>query len=770
VFKHFNCLFLEEFPSPNKSDFKGSGYRRLKNSEQDDSQRRIQLLTGSNMKTNPLLLILLALLPSCPISASESRVASVPIRQPAVRSVFPLGGQVGQTVAVELAGDFLDPKGSLRCECDDVTGTIQGGNVLSLSAKMQVAAKAQPGLKVFYLETTRGTSNAFLFRVTGWPSQVEQEPNNRIEEAQELPVPSVVEGRVARLTDTDFFRFQAKAGETLSFNVMTARSKAAGHVTISLLNTNGRRLAHNHSKFGTDPYLTFHFEEGGTYVLAVTARRFADFFTVVSDDSTINWQYQLAVGRSPMLWSLFPLGGKRGSTVEAVLRADFLDPQAVPVFAGSGVSAKLSAASDPCACKFNLSIQIAPDAEPGVRYLSFADPSGNLTPLAFAVSDTDEILEVEPNNSLKETQKVKLPVIINGKTQSAGDRDNFQISVDQDDSLTFAVDARGLGSSMTDPNLALVRVTGDATGFGDDRCQNCSSFYNTVGRKEKLDSKFSHTFVSANPNDADAAGDYILQLLDNSMEGGEDHGYRALIRKREPGFRIGVGAGTVTGPCGGVAKVPVIFSHEEGFRGKINVTARNLPSDLVAKPLTIGYGDESASLEIEQRATGSDLVLCSQQEARIEVVATAEINGKQVSQVASLPPLLAEDGPGYNEIPRTELKLRFVEPALLSLDVEEPFRGFVLDFNQSNQLEFPVAVKRAKDFNAPLKLAVENLPEGFELKVIENNESDKLRVALVGDRQKAKAGRYRMALKGMVEANGRQVVEFTRGFGVVVKQ
>jgi hypothetical protein len=215
-----------------------------------------------------------------------------------------------------------------------------------------------------------------------------------------------------------------------------------------------------------------------------------------------------------------------------------------------------------------------------------------------------EILEVEPNNTLRETQKVKVPVIINGKTQSPGDRDNFQITVDQDDSLTFAVDARGLGSFMTDPNLALVRVNGETTGFGDDRCQKCPSFYNAVGRKEKLDSKFSHTFISANPNDADAAGDYILQLLDNSMEGGEGHGYRLLIRKREPGFRIGVGVGQVSGPCGGVAKVPVVVSHEEGFRGKISVTARNLPSDLVAKPLTIGYGEESAALELTE-ATGS---------------------------------------------------------------------------------------------------------------------------------------------------------------------
>jgi hypothetical protein len=111
------------------------------------------------MIPRPVALMCLALSPWVwPAIASESRVASVPIRQPAVRTVFPLGGQAGQTVALELAGDFLDPKGTLRCECDDLTGTIDAGNVLSLNAKIQISSSARPGPRVLYLETSRGTS------------------------------------------------------------------------------------------------------------------------------------------------------------------------------------------------------------------------------------------------------------------------------------------------------------------------------------------------------------------------------------------------------------------------------------------------------------------------------------------------------------------------------------------------------------------------------------------------------------------------------------
>ena len=73
----------------------------------------------------------------------------------------------------------------------------------------------------------------------------------------------------------------------------------------------------------------------------MTPRRFADFFTVVKDNQLINWQYQLAVGRSPILWPVFPMGGKRGTPVDAELHADFLAPDAKPLFSGKGVEASL---------------------------------------------------------------------------------------------------------------------------------------------------------------------------------------------------------------------------------------------------------------------------------------------------------------------------------------------------------------------------------------------------------------------------------------------
>jgi len=238
--------------------------------------------------------------------ASETTPRQLPLPQPAVRTVFPLGGKAGRQVKVEIEGEFLDRASSVRCDCADVRGSIRKAGSLTLGVDLDIPAIAEPGLRVMYVETPRGTSNRFFFRVTRWNSVIETEPNDRIDQAQAVTTPVIIEGRIARLTDVDFFRFHADAGERLAFNVLAARTKAPGYVSIAILDSNGSELVRKHSGVGPDPYVEHRFEQAGDYVIAVYPRRFADFFTVVKDDQLINWQYQLAIGRSPMLWSVFP--------------------------------------------------------------------------------------------------------------------------------------------------------------------------------------------------------------------------------------------------------------------------------------------------------------------------------------------------------------------------------------------------------------------------------------------------------------------------------
>jgi len=726
------------------------------------------------MKTpRPFLAVGFVLLACLPLAASEQPYKEIPLRWPALTNrgfPYPLSLEAGRTTEVEFRGSDLNRVEALRCECGDVTARLTSVEPLALKAEIEAAPDAEPGPRFFYAEGPRGTSNRVMLRVTRWQSVLEHEPNDGIGAAQPVGTPALIEGRIETVHDSDMFRFQAEAGERLVFNGLPGRSGVYGHVVFILLDSEGQELARNLSYFGTDPYIDYTFEKAGNYVLTVIPRRFSDFYTVVGDDQKIRWQYQLAVGRAPMLWSLFPMGGRRGTAVEAELYADFLDPAAQPRFTGEGISAEMAPVADPCNCRFRLKIKIAEDAAPGTRYLTFADDSGTLTPLAFEVSGVPEITESEPNDGLDQGQRVERPVIINGRIGRPGDGDHFLFTVDQFDDMTFRVDAHGIGSHMTDPNLTLARPDGELSDGADDRCSECPAFYNAAGRKEKLDPQFSHYFQEGNPNDAKAAGDYILQLIDNSKSGGPHHTYRILLRDKKPGFRVGVLTDRVTAPLGGEAKIPVSVSSEEGFQGQVKITAENLPEGLRAEPLSLGFGKDSGELIIRHNPALLPAGEKGWLQIPVRVIGSADAGGEEVTKEAELPPFFTEHGAGYNETAQTKLLVSFVEPARFSLDVEEPpFGGFRMEMAKGGEVEAGLKVERAAEFDAPLEIAAVELPKGVRIAEVLPEENGVLRVRLKGDPEQVETGCHAVVLRASAEWDGKRYEEVTRGFTVSVK-
>jgi hypothetical protein len=584
-----------------------------------------------------------------------------------------------------------------------------------------------------------------------------------------VPTPVLIEGKIETVHDSDMFRFHADSGERLAFNILTGRSKARGHVVAILMTASGRVLSRNLSYFGTDPYLDYTFEDAGDYILTIIPRRFSDFYTILFDHTKINWQYELAIGRSPILWSMFPMGGRRGSRVETELRADFLDPQAAPRFSSEKLAVSLEAHPDPCRCRYRLAVDIAPDAPLGTHYLTLPDPSGTLMPLAFSVGDTPELTETEPNDDLHQGQPVTLPLVLNGRIGRPGDIDGFLFTVDQYDEVAFEVDARGLGSHVTDPNLTLVRPDGELIDRGDDRCKDCGQYFNAVRKKEKLDSSFWHYFQTGNPNDADAAGDYVLQLRDNSMRGGPDHAYRLTVRDKAPGFRIGALQDSVRGPLGGIARIPVTLRSEEGFKGGVRLFAEGLPKGLIATDLELRTDEPSGVLEIRHNPDMLDPdPATGWAQARVRVFGKATVGNREMIRLADLPPFYTEDGAGYNEPPRGEVLVTFVKPAEFSLGIEEPFRGYRMDLAKGGRVEVTVAVARADGFEDTLRFQPVSFPPGLSIEAGSEQEGS-VTVALIGEPSLLEARPHRIALRATAGGKTGELTEVTRGFTLQVK-
>src|SRR6266545_5618363 len=190
--------------------------RSLLSMEKRDCAYPCDMICGMRVLSGVLGWVSLLWMPPAP--CSDAKPKAIPLRPPVVRSAFPMGARAGTRATVEIEGDFLDRAAAIRCECDDVSAAIRKVASVRLEADFEVSAGATPGPRVVYLETARGTSNRFLFRVTKWNSVVEREPNDAPSEALPLELPVSVEGRISRLTDVDFYRFHAAAGERLAFN------------------------------------------------------------------------------------------------------------------------------------------------------------------------------------------------------------------------------------------------------------------------------------------------------------------------------------------------------------------------------------------------------------------------------------------------------------------------------------------------------------------------------------------------------------------------
>jgi WD40 repeat protein len=142
---------------------------------------------------------------------------------PFVTSVYPLGVPAGAETEVELVGYNLPP-----------------------GAKATVAA-SQPGEVAVALDAQQYRFRAApKVAVSDRPRFVEREPNDVADQAQAIETPAVVEGRISsqsggkEQSDTDLFRFQAKAGETWILETEAARRGSPIDTVLEVLDTSGR--------------------------------------------------------------------------------------------------------------------------------------------------------------------------------------------------------------------------------------------------------------------------------------------------------------------------------------------------------------------------------------------------------------------------------------------------------------------------------------------------------------------------------------------------
>ena len=185
----------------------------------------------------PVLLTLCSLLWVGPGSGAAE--TPPPAQEPEAAWLFPLGGQRGTALEVEIRGKALQSAYAVVAEeegirtqfraVEEIVEESEEGPAEKADKKepeyrvrvgVEIDAAARPGNHWFRVVTPRGVTNRVHFRVNADRVIPESaDPHDQPDKAQAIDTPVVVNGQIDTPAEMDFYRVEATAGQELLFEV-----------------------------------------------------------------------------------------------------------------------------------------------------------------------------------------------------------------------------------------------------------------------------------------------------------------------------------------------------------------------------------------------------------------------------------------------------------------------------------------------------------------------------------------------------------------------
>ncbi len=613
-------------------------------------------------------------------STGKPTATPLPVKpKPAViTSVTPDHAVRGTTVRVRFDGERLDQVTGARASGAKVTLTGPRSRT-RLEADVTVPADAAPGAVRLVLTSEGGESNAVRFWADRFPAVAEEGQTDSARTAMAVKLPATIVGALDRPGDTDFYRFEAEAGQQVGVQVTTAAARGQFDPVVLLTDEAGQVLAE-----GADGRLGFTCPAAGTYAIGVHDRDYR---------GGKDLSYRMHVGPVPVVTGVFPLGVTRG--VETAVRVG-----GVNLDEPDGLTVRVSPPAD---AKIGSKLALPLSRSGG-------DPVG---PAEVAVGEFPAVA-VGPDG------RAELPAVpgtADGILSKPGDAHLVRFHATKGERLIVEVQAARLGSPVDSfvevldaagrpVPRAVLRCTArtavtfrdhNSTGPGirletwnelhmddllyvggelmkirelprnpDDDCQ----FYEVDGKRVGfLDTTPTHHAMntpmykvevhppgsSFPPNgmpvfgltyrnddggpgygkdsrvffDPPADGVYQVRVTDADRAGGPAHAYRLTVRPPRPDFTVRLAPTAPKVWKGGAVPVTVTATRLDGFDGPIDVRFAGLPAPFRAPATRIEAGQHSTAVAL---SAGTDPAPAKM--PRLKAVARAVIGGKEVVREA----------------------------------------------------------------------------------------------------------------------------------------
>jgi len=470
--------------------------------------------------------------------------------------------------------------------------------------EVTMARDAKPGQRELILATPRGVSNPLVFHVGQLPEvarkpmvastrQVlgKEELALRVRPADEvearIAVPCTMNGQIAS-GEVNRYRFDARKGQRLVVSVQARQlvpfiaDAVPGwfQPVMSLSDANGKEVAYSDDyRFKPDPVILYEVSKDGQYVLSIT-----DAIYRGRED----FVYRVTLGEVPFATSIFPLGARAGTPVSIQMK---------------GWNLQQAELTPP-----------ASDAGPGIHPVAAVKEGFVSNRLPFVLDTLPERLEKEPNNDRPHAQKVKLPVIVNGRIDRPNDWDVFAVAGRAGDTLVAEVYARRLDSPL-DSLLKLTDAAGKLLALNDDR-EDVEAGVNTHHADSYLMVKLP------------ADGTYYVHVGDVAHSGGEEYAYRLRLSAPRPDFALYTVPSSVGLRGKGSGAVSVQAVRKDGFAGPIKIGLKDPPSGISATPVSLSPTQDVTRLAV--RTTLAD----TSQPVRLAIEGVAKIGQRDVAHAA----------------------------------------------------------------------------------------------------------------------------------------
>src|SRR5882762_2628948 len=168
---------------------------------------------------------------------------------PRPKTVYPMGGMIGQELAIKFLGDISGP----------------------ISQNLKLPSELEGKFPLYAQQNNLVSPTPNFIRVSSFPNVMEVEPNDDQKTAtpvnQELPV--ALNGIIQTPGDYDTFKFKAKKGQNLDIGVYARRLRSPLDSVLTVTDAKGKQLANNDDSAGPDSYVRVAIPEDGDYFVRI---------------------------------------------------------------------------------------------------------------------------------------------------------------------------------------------------------------------------------------------------------------------------------------------------------------------------------------------------------------------------------------------------------------------------------------------------------------------------------------------------------------------